>query len=149
MNEPGLFNETKVWTLEEADRAIPLVTRVFDEIFSMNDRISGLRKDMGVLYSIWGADLLNRSNPDHSYYKELSYRRAVLQKMIDTAVENMARLGCSIDDTKRGIAHFYCKGPRGLVAFCWRYGEKNITHWHELKWRADRKPVTEFEQAKA
>jgi hypothetical protein len=132
--------DVRTWSLEEANEAIPIITKAFDGIFALSERAEALTKDIAVLQEIWGAGLLEPSNPDYKYYKELRQRRAALQVRIELAVGELRRLGCAVDDIKRGVVHFYHKSKRGPVVFCWRYGEQCIRHWHELGW-ASRKPV--------
>ena len=124
--------EVHTWSLEEANEAIPIVTRVFDKIFNLNEEIETLDKDMAILRDIWGARLLEPMNPDHNYYKELRVQRNSLQQLIGQAVAKLQEAGCAVDDTERGVVHFYHKTPRGLAAFCWKYGEQKINHWHSI-----------------
>lgn len=131
----------RTWSLEEANKLIPIVTQAFDGIFALNDKIEAKNKDITVLHEIWGVALVEPDNPDCLYYKELRQERANLQKRIELAVAELRNLGCAIDDLKRGIVHFHHKTPRGVVVFCWRYGEQRVNHWHEISWRAARKPV--------
>lgn len=136
----------RTWSLEEANELIPIISRAFDGIFALNEQVEQVGKDMAILHDIWGSELLDPTNADNAYYKELRTKRSALQRRIDAAIAELRRLGCAIDDLKRGIVHFYHKTPRGVVVFCWRYGEQKISHWHELSWRANRKPVGLWER---
>lgn len=131
----------RTWSLEAANKLIPIVTQAFDGIFALNEKVEAINKDITVLHEIWGAALVEQDNPDHLYYRELRERRVQLQQRVERAVAELRSLGCAIDDMKRGIVHFYHKTQRGVVVFCWRYGEQKINHWHEVSWRAARKPV--------
>lgn len=131
----------KTWSLEEANEAIPIITKAFDGIFYFNNQVESLSKDISTLHEIWGAGLLEPNNPDYHYYKQLRQRRMALQQRVDLAVSELQHIGITIDDIKHGVVHFYHKTPRGVVVFCWRYGEQNINHWHELGQRAMRKQI--------
>jgi len=136
----------RTWSLEQANKLIPIVSKAFDGIFMLNEQIEAMNKDITILHEIWGAALIEPDNPDCLYYKELRQRRSELKQRVERAVAELRSLGCAIDDLKRGIVHFYHKTPRGVVVFCWRYGEQGISHWHEVSWRASRKPIGLTEQ---
>ncbi|MEM7813938.1 MAG: DUF2203 family protein [Candidatus Aenigmatarchaeota archaeon] len=137
----GTRSEIRTWSLEEANKIIPIVAKAFDGIFALNEQIDALGKDMAVLYDIWGMQLAEPANPDYAYYRELRLRRAALQQAVERAVSELKQMGCAVDDLKRGIVHFYHKTERGIIVFCWRYGEQRISHWHEVSWRANRKRI--------
>jgi hypothetical protein len=132
-----------MWTLEEANSAIPIITAIFDEIFSLNEQVDALKKDLAVLHDIWGCGLLEPSNPDNGYYKQLRQKRSALLQRIERAVEKLGEAGCHVEDSKRGVVHFYNETPHGIAAFCWRYGEQKINYWHEVGWKPTKKPITQ------
>lgn len=140
------YNDERTWTLEEANQLIPIITKAFDGIFALTNATESIEKDITVLHEIWGSGIFEPDNPDYSRYKEFRQQRSQIKSKIEHAVSELHSLGCAIDDLKRGIVHFYHKTQRGVIVFCWRYGEQKINHWHELSWRANRKPVGLLQQ---
>ena len=61
---------------------------------------------------------------------ELEVRR--LSRRIAAAVQEIMRLGVEIKDLDHGIVDFPCRRDDRIISLCWRLGEPEITHWHEL-----------------
>ena len=51
------------------------------------------------------------------FYKELS---------------EVTKLGAVVKDIDEGLVDFYSKYQGREILLCWKLGEKNIDHWHEL-----------------
>ncbi len=45
----------------------------------------------------------------------------------------LTKLGAVVKDVKIGLVDFYYKHEGKDVLLCWKYGEKQISHWHEVE----------------
>lgn len=51
-----------------------------------------------------------------------------LQELID----ELTQIGCHLKDWERGIVDFLSIVNGRPVELCWRLGEKQVSHWHEI-----------------
>lgn len=121
--------ERKYFSIEEANRALPLVKAIVGDIVRQFDAVNDLKQRLGAV----SGD--RRRNSADVYSEELAQSQSEM-----TAEE--ARLAGFIDElTRLGVE---LKGPDGLCDFpshidgrevylCWRLGEPDVAHWHELE----------------
>ncbi len=121
---------TKQFTLEEANKTLPLVRAIVTDIVSQFQAVDQLRQRL--------AAIAHRGQPraskDDPYAEEIAQTRSELDReelRLREFVEELSRLGVEL------------KGPDGLCDFpseldgrpiylCWRLGEPTIDFWHEL-----------------
>ena len=120
--------ETKYFTVEGANKALPLVNRIVVDI--LHD------------YEIWRDhmrqyELLSGEAPEES--SESPEQLALRQKVDDVAhsingyMEELAQIGCVFKGFDQGLVDFYSKRDDRDVFLCWRFGEPAVEHWHELE----------------
>lgn len=121
--------ERKYFSVEEANRALPLVKAIVGDIVRQFDAVNDLKQRLGAV----SGD--RRRNSADVYSEELAQSQSEM-----TAEES--RLAGFIDElTRLGVE---LKGPDGLCDFpshidgrevylCWRLGEPDVSHWHELE----------------
>jgi hypothetical protein len=59
----------------------------------------------------------------------------VFRAMVDTLreeVDAIGELGCSIKDIETGLVDWPALHDGREVLLCWRYGEAEVSHWHEV-----------------
>lgn len=122
----------KTFTVDEANAAIPFLEASFRSIMECRQRQKLLNRDIQDLHEIWGDQIFEERNMDNKFYTEKIGKRDVLTKLIQKDVERISQHGCLIKDLDNGLVDFYFDRAGELVFLCWRYGEKNITHWHPL-----------------
>ena len=122
------------FTLEEANKSLPLVRRIVSDIVRTHAE----------------AIQLQAQNEQAAGKKE----QAGIQLRLDTAVEHLedyadelAGIGCELKDHATGLVDFIGRHQGRDVCLCWKLGEENISHWHELDAGfGGRKPVATLEQ---
>lgn len=124
--------EQKIFTLEEANRILPKLTKDFRAVFFLNSRIKIITSDIKDLIDIWGEDLFDRRHVDNNYYKSLIRKRRSFVRTLQQAVEKIHDHGCMVKDVENGLVDFYAERGGDLVLLCWRYGEHEIKYWHTL-----------------
>ena len=117
----------KFFSVEEANKALPLVkaivgdiVRQFEVVEVLRHRLSAVRKEP-------------RRSVNDTYGEETAQSHSELdtaETKLATFIEELNKLGIEL------------KGPNGLCDFpslrddreiclCWRFGEPSVAHWHE------------------
>lgn len=120
----------RTFTIEEANRLLPTITKMLEKAFILNQRIKSLTADAENLVSIWGRDVLERGHMDNAYYLSMVSERETAYKELIRRVNEIQALGCLVKDIEAGLVDFYYSYNGELVFLCWRYGEQRISHWH-------------------
>jgi len=48
-------------------------------------------------------------------------------------IDKLEEIGCVLKDSNLGLVDFYSIVDGREILFCWRFGENDITHWHDLE----------------
>lgn len=108
--------------VEEANRLIPLLTRTFEQVRPWVARTHVIVRELESLQDAGAAP--QRTAP-------LRAERDTLLERIQSELEQFQELGVEIKAAD-GLVDFHAlKGGRP-VYLCWRYGEPEVAHWHEL-----------------
>jgi hypothetical protein len=129
----------KLFTIEEANRALPLVRRI---VADLRDDYQAWRELMA-RYEIIAAGTrayLGEDQHEVALRHELAERAARL----DGLLEELKAVGCELKDFELGLVDFYALLDDRLVFLCWRLGEPRVEYWHEVDAGiAGRQPVDE------
>jgi hypothetical protein len=129
--------ETRIFTLEEAERTLPLLRRILT--------------DLRAEYRVWqdangDYELLTggpRAGPGE--LEEIAMARRALTDSADRIsayLEEIEAIGCVFKGFDAGLVDFYTLREDRLVFLCWRVDEDHITHWHDVDaGYAGRQPV--------
>lgn len=120
--------EVKLFTLEEAERTLPLVRRIVEDLLAEYPRwrqaVSRYEILTGGARADWGetSDLV-------------AARDAVTghADRINGYLQELEKIGCVFKGFDAGLVDFYSLREDRLIFLCWRLGEPRITHWHELE----------------
>jgi hypothetical protein len=128
----------RTFTVEAANRTLPLVRRIVQDIVAEHPRW----KDLVSRYELAAAG----ARPEWGESEEqLGLRRdidAVAQR-INGYVDELAEVGCLLKGFEDGLVDFYGLREGRLVFLCWRLGEESVGHWHELDTGfGGRQPIT-------
>ena len=129
--------EARIFTLEEAERTLPLLRRILSDLKSE--------------YRIWQDalaeyELISGGSRAEAGETEpvISARRAMTDSAdrISGFLDEIAAVGCLFKGFDAGLVDFYTLREDRLVFLCWRVDEEHITHWHEVDaGYAGRQPV--------
>ncbi len=115
------------FTLEEANRTLPLVKRIVSDIVAE--------------YRIWQEHVFRYELVAASSTAERgeSDEQVVLRQQVDKSarrindfVEELSGIGCAFKGFEEGLVDFYSKLDGRDVLLCWKLGEESIEHWHEV-----------------
>jgi hypothetical protein len=120
--------EFKLFSLEEAQRTLPLVRRIV--------------QDLTVEYPAWRAAvgrfevLTGGARADWGETQELIAAReevAALAERINRFLQELDAIGCVFKGFEAGLVDFYSLRDDRPIFLCWRLGEDRIAYWHEIE----------------
>lgn len=139
------MSEPRYFTVAEANRTLPLVRRIVEDIV---EGYAELRMYREVLASRAGEN----GDPKPASEAEAAVLESRIRQRLDQLAGYLAELeqiGCELKDFSLGLVDFRAKYQGRTVLLCWKRGEPAVEHWHEIHaGYAGRQPITEeFERA--
>jgi hypothetical protein len=120
--------EFKLFSLEEAQRTLPLVRRIV--------------QDLTVEYPAWRAAvgrfevLTGGARADWGETQELIAAREEVAghaERINRFLQELDAIGCVFKGFEAGLVDFYSLRDDRPIFLCWRLGEDRIAYWHEIE----------------
>ena len=108
----------KTFTVEDANRTLPLVSRIVQDIVTQHAR--------------WRerVERFELSSPPESQLIEREVHELAAE--IQGYVQELEQLGVEIKDYAMGLIDFPGELAGRRVWLCWRLGEPAVEYWHEL-----------------
>jgi len=130
-----------LFTLEEANLRIPLVTAIVSDIVTLFTDLHDRRERLN--------ELRNRS--EHSEYREeveaMEQELETDIETLDAYVAELSDLGVELKDPLTGLADFRTLVDGREAYLCWKLDEEEILWWHELdSGFSGRRPVSELQE---
>lgn len=116
----------RLFTIEQANRMLPLVRRIVEDIVQDYAR---WREQVGVL-EVVAAGRRGDSPPDEAEKVEQDTQR--LAADIERYVGELRDLGVDFKGFEEGLVDFPAEIDGRRVYLCWRLGEESVEHWHEV-----------------
>lgn len=116
----------RLFTIEQANRMLPLVRRIVEDIVQDYAR---WREQVGVL-EVVAAGRRGDSPPDEAEKVEQDTQR--LAADIERYVGELRELGVEFKGFDEGLVDFPADMDGRTVYLCWRLGEDSVQHWHEM-----------------
>lgn len=120
------FEPARLFTLEQANRMLPLVRRIVEDIVQDYAR---WREQVGVLEVI-AAGRRGDSPPNEAEKVEQDAQR--LAADIERYVTELRELGVDFKGFDQGLVDFPAEIDGRRVYLCWKLGEDSVEHWHEV-----------------
>ena len=117
----------KLFTLAEANRTLPLVRRVVQDIMSVYPEW----KDLVSRYEL----VASQARPEWGESKEqvdLKTQIDAVAGKINRYLGELEQIGCEFKGFDEGLVDFHGRLDEREILWCWKCGEDRITHWHEL-----------------
>jgi hypothetical protein len=136
--KPIAEKKRKYFTVEEANKALPLVRMILGDIVRQNRVVEDLQQRLSMVAR-------ERRRPSNDVYsEELAQSQAELEteeNKLRGYIEELRRLGVEFKGAD-GLCDFYSIMDGREVFLCWRLGEPEIQFWHDLDAGfAGRKPL--------
>lgn len=128
--------DPKIFTLEDADRALPLVRRI---VIDLQHEYALWRSAVGrfELASAGGT-----GDTAAAEAREAEREVSVLSERVAELLVELESIGCVAKGIDAGLVDFYALRDDQLVFLCWRVGEPHVAHWHPLDSGVDgRQPI--------
>jgi hypothetical protein len=118
---------SKTFTVTQANRTLPLVSRIVHDIVSMYGRWAEHVREIEVISA--GA----RADAPDARAAALEQEAQSLAREIDGCIGELAELGVEYKPPlDAGLVDFPGELDGRRVYLCWRLGERSVAHWHEL-----------------
>ncbi len=112
----------KYFSIEEANALLPKLKPLMKQLLDRRARASRLAQQLGHLLNDY------RSNVGSAELSILTQDFAAIQRMID----QIQSYGVVIKDVNAGLLDFLSERNGRDVYLCWKYGEEEVAHFHEL-----------------
>ncbi len=115
----------KYYTVEEANKTLPLVRRIVTDIVaSHHDRVEAI-KEYGHLDHDFESMQIRR--------RELDEQLRELTDRINRFIDELEDVGVIFKGFEEGLVDFYAMMNDREVFLCWKLGEAQVDYWHELE----------------
>jgi hypothetical protein len=126
--KPTAAKKRKYFTVEEANKALPLVRMIVGDIVRQDRVVEDLQERLSALTR-------ERRRPSNDLYaEELAQSQAELESeeaKLTTYLDELKRLGVEFKGAD-GLVDFYSIIDGREVFLCWRLGEPEVSFWHDL-----------------
>ncbi len=118
----------KIFTIDEANRMLPLVARIADDIVATYGEVNRALQ----AYEDTKA-LLDRNQASDSDLRPRDSEVAEVLDRFQGLIQEIEALGGTVKDYEQGFIDFYGDLEGEIVYLCWSRGEPRISHWHRLE----------------
>jgi hypothetical protein len=136
----------KLFTVEQANRMLPLVRRIVEDIVREHRRWQEKILELELVASTGGSVAVNgqptpaESSDDRT--AALERDAMTIARDIDAFERELEQLGIVLKDRRLGLVDFPGELDGRRVWLCWRLGEPAVQYWHDLDaGYAGRQPV--------
>ena len=119
--------EPRIFTLEEAERTLPLVRRILADLTAEHEAWRAGMARYEVLAAVSRAD-----EGETEPLKEARVAATASADRINGYLKELESVGCVFKGFESGLVDFYSLREDRLVFLCWRLSEPSISHWHEV-----------------
>ena len=124
----------KLFTVARANKALPLVSRIVDDVVSKMTALKTLETE--------------RAKAKHEALETVERKMFDLEGEIERHVQELTLVGCELKDPAKGLLDFLAHDGERHVYLCWMKGEPEVAWWHPLETGfAGRRPVRELPKA--
>lgn len=117
----------KYFTLAEANAALPYVRRVVEDIVAEYERW----RDAIYRYELLAAGSKVEGGETA---EQVTLRGEVdeIAQRINDYINELSAVGCVFKGFEGGLVDFYSRRETRDVFLCWKLGEAEVAHWHEI-----------------
>jgi hypothetical protein len=123
------YKPRKLFTVEQANAALPLVRAITSDLVRMSREVLERRERLALLSAGRAAGAKDL------YSEELAQIEEELDKdsqQLQAFVDELLALGVEPKSAPEGLVDFPSMMDDRLVFLCWKLGESEVLHWHEL-----------------
>jgi len=119
----------KFFTIDEANATLPLVRAITADLVELSRHVIERRERLNLLTA--GRE----ARSDDPYSQELAQVKQEIEQDIDRLQEyvgELRQIGVEPKNPAEGILDFPSKLEGRVVFLCWKFGEPEVLHWHEV-----------------
>jgi|ERR1041385_1904495 hypothetical protein len=128
--------ESKIISIQEANRMLPLLRQIVVDIMTHWEQIISKRTELECLEKEGGEapppPVRGRESDRVRGIGDLKAELNYLIDKINNYIREVEELGCFVEEFRRGIINFPSLFRGRKVFLCWKPDEGDVTHWHEL-----------------
>lgn len=121
--------EMKLFTVAEANATLPLVRAIVTDITRLATDLRDWHERLRRLAQSGGRDLSEAHREELQHAQE-EFKRT--QAQMEVYEQELQELGIELKDYFTGLVDFPSRMNGRTVYLCWRLGEPEVGHWHEL-----------------
>lgn len=110
----------KYFSLGEANRALPYVSKIVEEIAASYQQAVNIREQV---------DRSESKSQQESLHDDYEKTMDRLNELLD----ELHQVGVELKDFERGLLDFPAVHEGREIYLCWHRGEKNVQSWHEVE----------------
>jgi hypothetical protein len=134
--DEGHAEQPRFFTVEEANRTLPLVRRIVRDMVDGYPQFQRERQLYRELNLAPGPELQRQLESLSEAIDDYGDRLRSLLRELD-------QVGCVVKDYQEGLVDFHSLYHGRPILLCWKLDEERVAHWHELEAGfAGRQPVT-------
>lgn len=118
--------DTLPWTAERANRALPLVRRIAQDI------VTHYAEWQGLVQAFELANVQSTGEQPDPEAERLAREVQRVATQIEGFVRELTEIGVEVKSLETGLLDFPGELDGRPAYFCWLHGERAVTHWHEL-----------------
>jgi len=129
----------RYFTLAQANKTLPLVRRIVSDITALHPKWRDLVHNFELIAASarpeWGESA-----------EQLALRNQIdgVAREINDYLRELEAIGCVFKGFEEGLVDFYGKLDGKDILWCWKLGEPEISHWHDVEAGfAGRQPIPE------
>jgi hypothetical protein len=124
------FEGRKLFTPEQANAALPLVRAIVKDLSELSREVIERRERLGMLLDG------RQHGPRDLYAEELTQIEQELEKdteRLQEYVDELRQIGVDPKNGPDGLVDFPAMMDGRPVYLCWKLGEPEVLHWHDLE----------------
>jgi hypothetical protein len=115
----------RLFTVEEANRTLPLVRRIVEDIVKQHRQWREKILELDLVASS------SRADEPHERAAQLEREAQALAQELDGYQRELEELGIQLKDRRQGLVDFPSELGGRRVLLCWRLGEAEVQFWHD------------------
>ena len=132
-------NQVRLFTIEEANQLLPVLTELIRDLQEKRDQIAKIEVEIDTLELVANCD---QKTGAHEFERLMAKHRQMVDQFY-TIVDTIHSHECFLKDADQGLIDFYGVLDGRVVFLCWRLGEGQVSFWHEVtEGYAGREPLS-------
>lgn len=122
-------NHKKYFTPAEANAMLPLLRSILRDVTELARNLEERRERLNRVRGPQKA-VMDEAHREELQQIEQEFEHG--RERMKTLFEELQQLGVELKDPQTGLVDFRCRMDGREVYLCWRLGEPEVAHWHDL-----------------